>query len=402
MDIVSLWTVHFCTKHCPACTITIRMSNRFPKSYRLRNTGQFQHVFAVRCSVADHAIILFAAPNELPHCRLGLSISKKLGNAVVRNRWKRLLREAFRKSQTALPGGFDLIVLPQRNTDVRTVNHLDQSLKNLTEKICKKFGVRNVSKNPPTVVLTRPAHQSEPFKSELESRGFRVFLQPTIDIVPPDSWQETDDVIQNLRQGKFDWLIFSSSNGVHAFFDRIRGASWQPDIPIAVVGNGTDSALHQRSGCHADVVPAIATAEGVAEVLSAEAKQGKRFLHLRANRGRDVLQRMLTAAGGVVTEVAVYRSVDRTHADPVIMELMQQGKIDYIAVTSSAIAGSLVNMFGKLLRQVALISISPLTSQTLRNLGFPPQRESDEISIEGIVNTLDLLHNSVVPAKTGI
>jgi len=358
------------------------MHYHFPRSFRLRRTEQFQRVFTVRRSAADHAIIVFAAPNELPHCRLGLSVSSKIGNAVVRNRWKRLIREAFRKSLSELPGGFDLVVVPQRNVDVRTVHHLEQSLKNLTAKIVK----RTASKTP-TVLLTRPEHQAEPVKSRLEALGFQVLLQPVIDIFPPDSWQETDDAIQKLRSGEFDWLLFSSMNGIHSFFDRL-GDSWIPDIRLAVVGRNTDSALYQRIGRHADVVPETFTAEAVAEALLTEAKQGKRFLHLRASRGRDVLKRVLTESGGSVTEIAVYRSVDRTHADPQIMELMRRGGIDYVTVTSSAIARSLVNMFGDFLRQTCLVSISPITSTTLRDLGFPPQREADEASLDGIVRLL--------------
>jgi len=118
------------------------MSGRFPPSFRLRRAGEFQKVFAARSSVADGAVILFALPNELPHCRLGLSVSKKVGNAVIRNRWKRLIREAFRQSQPELPGGFDIVVLPQRNVDVRTVNHLEQSLKRLMTKIVKRYYAR--------------------------------------------------------------------------------------------------------------------------------------------------------------------------------------------------------------------------------------------------------------------
>jgi ribonuclease P protein component len=357
------------------------MTNHFSKSFRLRSTEQFQRVFAVRRSAADGAITLFAAPNDLPHCRLGLSVSKRVGNAVVRNRWKRLIREAFRTSQSELPDGFDLVVLPQRNVDVRTVSHLEQSLKNLTAKIVK----RTVRKTP-TVLLTRPVQQAEPMKTELEALGFQVLLQPTIDILPPESWTETDKAIQKIRQSEFDWLVFSSSNGVRAFFDRV--GEWAPNIHIAVVGNGTDDALYQQIGRHADVVPETFTAGAVAETLLTEAEQGKRFLHLRASRGRDVLRRRLTEAGGSVTEIAVYRSVDRTHADPLITEMLEQGRIDFVTVTSSAIAQSLVNMFGELLRQTCLVSISPLTSQTLGDLGFPPQREASEASLAGIIRML--------------
>jgi len=360
------------------------MDHRFPKSFRLCCTGQFQNVFAARCSAADHAIILFAAPNKLPHCRLGLSVSRKIGNAVCRNRWKRLIREAFRISRSELPGGLDLVVVPQRNVDVHSVTHVEKSLQRLVKKI--------ITRRMPTVLLTRAEHQAEPAKTELTALGFRVLLQPTIDILSPESWEETDNALQRIQQGEFDWLIFSSRNGVHSFFERAGDVwqtdAWQANIRIATVGSGSEEALYQRLGRHADVVPPTFTAEGVAEALLAEAEQCKRFLHLRASRGRDVLKRLLTEAGGHVTEIAVYRSVDLTQPDPQIVEQMRQGKIDYVTVTSSAIAGSLVNMFGELLRQTSLVSISPITSQTLCRLGFPPHREAAEASMTGLVNAL--------------
>ena len=367
------------------------MDNCFPKSFRLRSSKQFQRVFAFRRSVADDTLILFAAANELPHCRLGLAISKKIGNAVIRNRWKRLIREAFRTSQSVLPSGLDLVVLPQRNVNVRSVKHLDKSLQRLTKKIRTRI-VRS-----PTVLLTRAEHQTEPIKTELESLGFRVLLQPTIDILPPESWAETDAVIQKLRQGEFDWIIFSSSNGINSFFDRLediedtsesRRLCCRTHCRIAVVGNGTDAALYHRSGRCADVVPETFTAEGVAEALLTEAAQRKRFLHFRANRGRDTLKRLLTESGGEVTEIAVYRSADRTVADSSIAESMQRREIDYVTVTSSAIASSLIAMFGELLRRTSLISISPITSRALCDLGFPPHREASEASLDGMVNIL--------------
>jgi uroporphyrinogen III methyltransferase/synthase len=262
---------------------------------------------------------------------------------------------------------------------------LEHSLKNLTAKIVKRK-----KKKKPMVLLTRPERQVEPVKSQLEALGFQVLLQPAIDILPPESWREIDESIQKLRNGKFDWLIFSSSNGVHSFFDHL-GQTSVPNVQIAVVGSSTNETLYQRMGRNADIVPEIFTAEGVAVALHAEATQGKRFLHLRASRGRDTLRQLLTESGGNVTEIAAYRSVDRIPADPQIAELLQRGSIDYVTVTSSAIARSLTAMFGELLRQTRLVSISPVTSKTLCDLGFPPQVEANEASLAGIVDVLRTL-----------
>lgn len=85
---------------------------RFPKAVRIRTKREFDRVYAGKCKAADGVLLLFASPNGLPHPRIGLSVSRKVGNAVVRNRIKRLLREAFRLSQAELPTGCDLVVIP--------------------------------------------------------------------------------------------------------------------------------------------------------------------------------------------------------------------------------------------------------------------------------------------------
>lgn len=79
----------------------------------LRTSAEFDHVFAQKCSAAEGQIILYVARNELEHPRLGLVVSKKVGNAVARNRWKRVLREAFRLQQHELPQSLDFVVLPR-------------------------------------------------------------------------------------------------------------------------------------------------------------------------------------------------------------------------------------------------------------------------------------------------
>jgi ribonuclease P protein component len=76
---------------------------RFPKSVRLLRSAEFERVFAARASAGNSQMTLFGATNGLGHARIGLTVSRRVGNAVIRNRWKRLLREAFRLTQPELP-----------------------------------------------------------------------------------------------------------------------------------------------------------------------------------------------------------------------------------------------------------------------------------------------------------
>ena len=84
----------------------------FIKAQHLRSKADFERVYALKCKAADGVLLIFAARNELPVTRIGLSVSKKHGGAIVRNRLKRLLREAFRLMQHQIPSGMDLIAIP--------------------------------------------------------------------------------------------------------------------------------------------------------------------------------------------------------------------------------------------------------------------------------------------------
>ena len=111
---------------------------QFPPRYRVRRGGDFRRAYQRRSTVADGQIVIFGHPNGLPYPRLGISASRRLGGAVVRNRWKRLLREAFRLRRTELPEGIDLIVIPRPEAEPSLALLLD-SLPRLALRLAKKM-----------------------------------------------------------------------------------------------------------------------------------------------------------------------------------------------------------------------------------------------------------------------
>ena len=135
-------------------------------------------------------------------------------------------------------------------------------------------------------------------------------------------------------------------------------------MKLAAIGPGTAAEL-VRYGLAADVMPKEYRAESLADALAPHAP-GKRFLLARASRGRQVLPERLTAAGGIMEQVVVYATYDVETADPQIAAALAAGRVDWVTVTSSAIARAIVGLFGEQLRKARLASISPVTSQTSR------------------------------------
>lgn len=115
-----------------------RGDQRFPKALRLLRSDDFARVYRRKRSVADDLLVVYGCENQLERSRLGLSVSRRTGNAVIRNRWKRLLREAFRRSQSQLPQGVDLVVSPRRPGEPR-LSAIEQSLQQLARRVDQKL-----------------------------------------------------------------------------------------------------------------------------------------------------------------------------------------------------------------------------------------------------------------------
>jgi ribonuclease P protein component len=111
---------------------------RFPKVLHLRRQAEFDRVFASRAYAADDQLIVHGCRNDLGLTRLGLSVSRKSGNAVARNYWKRSIREAFRRCRDELPMGLDLVVRPQKNA-VADSQAIQRSLPAVVQRLAKRL-----------------------------------------------------------------------------------------------------------------------------------------------------------------------------------------------------------------------------------------------------------------------
>ena len=121
--------------------VTKLVSQEFPKSSRVRKQADFDAVYRDSVHAADDVLVVQAVRNGQKTTRLGLSIGRRVGNAVVRNRWKRAIREVFRKSVLEFPVGIDIVVRPRKGAELNYAA-IERSLPRLVARIAKKLGMK--------------------------------------------------------------------------------------------------------------------------------------------------------------------------------------------------------------------------------------------------------------------
>jgi uroporphyrinogen III methyltransferase/synthase len=247
-----------------------------------------------------------------------------------------------------------------------------------------------------TILLLRPEEQNHSLAMKLEDAGATVLSEPTMRIEPPDNWGPFDEAIANLEQ--FDVIVFSSRHGVRSFLDRLWKLGLDTRVlanhELAVVGPGPAEEL-ARYLLHADVIPDEFRAERLAEKLI-ESAAGKRFLLVRADRGRRVLEESLNAVAEEVVSVVAYRQVDIERPSAHTRDQLRTGKVDWVFLTSGNIARGFFAwldaetraMIG---RRTKLVTISPITSQAVYEAGFELAIEATTHSPEGMMDAL-LVH----------
>ena len=247
------------------------------------------------------------------------------------------------------------------------------------------------------VLVGRARHQAGALSAELRKLGAQVLEIPFIEIRKPRSFQPLDSALKNLAS--YDWLILTSVNGVEAMWARLEkrrlnfaDLTAARGIRIAAIGPATKKAIEQR-GVKVDVVPKEYVAESVVRSLRAKVK-GKRVLLVRAKVARDVIPRELRKAGAHVDVVEAYETVVPASSRMRLRSAFKHtGKRPHVVTFTSS---STVKNFAALLdrrRQACFAgtltaSIGPVTSATLRELGFPVDIAAKEFTIPGLVSAI--------------
>jgi uroporphyrinogen III methyltransferase/synthase len=243
------------------------------------------------------------------------------------------------------------------------------------------------------VLVTRPRQQASDFVRRLEQLGAVPYVLPAVEIQPPDDWSAVDDYLARL--GDYDWLVFTSANGVQAFLGRLRQTGRDlralAGLRLAAIGPGTAEAL-RAFHLDADLVPDEYRSERLAATL-AERAAGKRILLARADRGRDVLRQEL-AKVATVDQVTVYRQLDAVQPGAVVHDALRRGEIDFVTLTSSNVARAFLRSLDEIGRtrlhagDVRLVTISPVTSAAVAELGYAVAAEAREYTAEGLLQAL--------------
>ena len=255
------------------------------------------------------------------------------------------------------------------------------------------------------IVVTRARAQAGELSGKLEALGAEVVEFPTIEIQAPKDFNPLDKAIRQLDS--YDWIVFTSTNGVEAFLARIRyhGLDLRA-VPrsarIAAIGPATADRL-EEAGLRVDVVPEEYRAESLLEAVTGTSLSGRKILIPRAKVAREVLPEKLREAGAEVTVPPVYESVPSSEGRDTLVEKLQAGEIDCITFTASSTVENFVEAFGEeannLLQDTRVACIGPITADTARKRGINVDIEAEKYTIPGLVTAVIELFTEVVPAE---
>jgi len=256
--------------------------------------------------------------------------------------------------------------------------------------------IRWFDKNPlfgKWILVTRPKQQSGEIVRLLRSCGATPVEMPVIEILPLQDTTEIDGSIRNIEN--YDWIVFTSVNGVDAFFKRLDSLGldtrWLGKCKIAVIGPATAGALEKR-GIRADCVPEKYTSKGLLEELGKIEVTGKRFLLPRADIAGNLLSSGLSRLGAEVTDIPAYRTVAGKEGLSEGKQLLLEHKIDIIAFTSSSTVVNMIKTLGddfEVINRTVVACIGPETASKAAETGLRVDIVAETNTIPGLIEAME-------------
>lgn len=244
------------------------------------------------------------------------------------------------------------------------------------------------------IVVTRSRDQASVFAEMLIDRGARTIEFPTIDVVPPTSWEELDAAIMTVES--YAWIIFTSANAIRFFMERLRHLNKDlrmlKGVNICVVGPKTAEAL-ESYGLKPDLIPSEFKAEGVIAALGGTKVRGHKFLIPRAKVARELIPDKLREQGAEVTVATAYENI-RPAADlERVYKLFTEKKISSVTFTSSSTVHNFVEILGQkeyktLMQGVTIACIGPVTAKTAQDYGMKTDIMPTDYTIPALVDAM--------------
>lgn len=242
------------------------------------------------------------------------------------------------------------------------------------------------------VVITRPEAQAEEFAALLQLQGARVIHFSTIRVVPPESYDDLDRAVGELS--RYQWIIFTSANGVTFFLNRLRELGKDirdlKGLRICTIGPATAAKIRSL-GIRVDLVPDAFISEGVVSAFSEIDIKGSRILLPRAETARDIIPEGLAKLGATVDVVTAYRTVTSGKNRSELEPLINEGKVDVITFTSPSTVTNFMETMGRdfaLPPQVKIACIGPVTEAAVKKAGLNIDIMQERYTVPGLVESL--------------
>ena len=242
------------------------------------------------------------------------------------------------------------------------------------------------------VLVTRSRAQASVLSEILQQEGAEPVEVPTIEFSPVDDYSAVDKAITSLNS--YSWVIFTSANGVEAFFDRMGALNLDSrafgGVKVGAIGPSTAATLAQR-GIVADMVPPEYVSEAIVQAMQKKDLKGARILLPRADIGREVLAGGLASLGAQVEQLPIYRTTVPEGSGDKARGLLGNGNIELVTFTSSSTVVNLLSLLDgdvKLLTNVLVACIGPITARTAQEKGLEVDIVAQEHTIPGLVSAM--------------